>query len=233
MKIISAIIITLILIFVLPAHPKPVDDFGLTTADYYSMEQGELIHTKKRIPGAPWPEITVFGIINASALESTAVFYAYHEHKEFLPDLLSSVPVRYISPTDLHIKFEMKVPWPLRNSRYITGNRFSMYGNGGYRIEWYNVESSSSRDTKGAVTFIPFEERTMFIYRTFIHPKSKLAGLFKKRMLNEVLKSVRAIISRIESVINNDKEKMPAYISAVKSSLNGEYVYKDIQGAGD
>ncbi|MCK4889359.1 MAG: hypothetical protein KAS97_05460 [Candidatus Aminicenantes bacterium] len=231
MKIILPVIF--ILIFSLSAHAEPVENFGLTGIEQNTIRNGELVYRKKEIKGTPWPEITVFGIIKATALESTAVFYAYHEHKEFLPDLLSSVPVRYISPTDLHIKFEMKVPWPLRNSRYITGNRFSTYGDGGYRIEWYNVTSSSSKDTNGAVTFLPYEQRTMFIYRTFIHPKSKLAGLFKKRMLKEVLISVRAIISRIESVKNNNKEKMPGYITAVNSSLNGEYVYKGIQGAGD
>lgn len=231
MKIISPVILILILIF--PNFTEPVEKFGLSGTDQAALRQGELVYRKKVIKGTPWPEITVFGMINATALESTAVFYAYHEHKEFLPDLLSSIPVRYISPTDLHIKFEMKVPWPLKNSKYITGNRFSIYGDGGYRIKWYYVTSTSSKDTNGAVTFLPYEQKTMFIYRTFIHPKSKLAGLFKKRMLNEVLKSVRAIISRIESVRNNNKEKMPVYISAVKSSLNGEYVYKDIQGVED
>ncbi len=229
MKIIS--LITLILIVAIPGLTEPVEQFGLSGTDQETIMKGELVYRKRVIEGAPWPEITVFGIINAAALESAAVFYAYHEHKEFLPDLLSSVPVKYISPTDLHIKFEMKVPWPLRNSRYITGNRFGIYGNGGYRIEWYNVTSSSSKDTNGTVTFLPYDKRTMFIYRTFIHPKSKLAGLFKKRMLKEVLKSVRAIISRIESKKNNAPGNMSGYISALKSSLNGEYVYKDIQGA--
>ncbi|MCK5220433.1 MAG: hypothetical protein KAR14_02555 [Candidatus Aminicenantes bacterium] len=230
MKIISPIIIILSLI--LPAFTEPVEEFSLTGIDQDTLRKGELVIRTKKIEGTPWPEITVFATINTTALESCAVFYAYHEHKEFLPDLLSSVPVTYISPTDLHIKFEMKVPWPLRNSRYITGNKFSIYRDGGYRINWYHVISSSSKNTRGTVIFLPYEKRTLFIYRTFIHPKSKLAGLFKKRMLNEVLKSVKAIISRIESV-NNNKEKMTGYITAVKKSLNGEYVYKDIAGATD
>ena len=222
----------LICILFIPSYLISEDKFELNEHDRESIKRGELVIRTKKIEKTPWPEITVFATINTSALKSCAVFYAYHEHKEFLPDLLSSVPVTYISPTDLHIKFEMKVPWPLRNSRYITGNKFSIYRDGGYRINWYHVISSSSKNTRGTVIFLPYEKRTLFIYRTFIHPKSKLAGLFKKRMLNEVLKSVKAIISRIESV-NNNKEKMTGYITAVKKSLNGEYVYKDIAGATD
>ena len=222
----------LICILFIPSYLISEDKFELNEHDRESIKRGELVIRTKKIEKTPWPEITVFATINTSALKSCAVFYAYHEHKEFLPDLLSSVPVRYISPADLHIKFEMKVPWPLRNSRYITGNKFSIYRDGGYRINWYHVTSTSSKNTRGTVIFLPYEKRTLFIYRTFIHPKSKLAGLFKKRMLNEVLKSVRAIISRIESV-NNNKEKMTEYITAIKKSLNGEYVYKNIAGAVD
>ncbi len=222
----------LICILFIPSYLISEDKFELNELDRESIKRGELVTRTKKIEGTPWPEITVFATINTTAIKSCAVFYAYHEHKEFLPDLLSSVPVRYISPTDLHIKFEMKVQWPLRNSRYITGNKFSIYRDGGYRINWYHVISTSSKNTRGTVIFLPYEKRTLFIYRTFIHPKSKLAGLFKKRMLNEVLKSVKAIISRIESV-NNNKEKMTGYITAVKKSLNGEYVYKDIAGAID
>ncbi len=225
-----------ILLFVFSVFPLlsvSDENFALSNSDQKMLDKGEFVLREKKIKGAPWPEITVLSKINATPLESMGVFYAYHEHKDFIPDLLISTPSRYISPYDLHIDFEMKIPWPLKNSRYTTGNKLGTYGDGGYRIDWYHVVSTSSKTTRGFVLFIPYEKVTMFIYRTFVLPKSKLAGIFKKKMIKEVRKSVIAIIARIESAKKNNRDKIPAYIDALKRSLRGEYIYKDIPGATD
>lgn len=224
----SIFVVIFILMLVFPAHAETIDKFGLTGIDQNTINRGELVHKEKKIKDAPWPEITVFGIINATAMESVSVFYSYHEHKEFLPGLLSSVPVKYICPTEIHLKFEMKIPWPLKNSKHISGNKFGLYGEGGYKIEWYHVTSTSSKNSYGGVTFLPYNKKTLFIYRSFVHPKSSFAGFFKKRALKEVLRSARAIISRVESVKKHNKEKIIKYINALQSTLRGEYIYKDI-----
>ena len=206
------------------------ENFALSNSDQKLLDKGEFVLREKKIKGAPWPEVTVISRISATPAESMAVFYAYHEHKDFLPDLLTSTPSRYISPYDLHINFEMKIPWPMKNSRYTTGNKLRYYGEGGYRIDWYHVASTSSKTTRGFVIFIPYKNGTMFIYRTFVQPKSKLAGIFKKKMVKEVRKSVMAILTRIESVKSKNMDKIPAYIDALKRSLKGEYIYKNIPG---
>jgi len=227
----SIILILLLCIPVLPLLSFSDENFTLSSFDHEMLKKGEPVLRKKKIEGAPWPEITVFSTIKTTPAESMGVFYAYHEHKDFLPDLLLSTPSRYISPSDLHIKFEMKIPWPLKNSRYTTGNKLSKYGNGGYRIDWYHVTSTSSKTTRGLVIFIPYKNKTLFIYRTFVHPKSKLAGMFKKKMTKEVLRSVRAIVGRIESIKKNKQERIPFYIDALERSLRGEFIYKNIPGA--
>ncbi len=226
--------IIFILLFTFSLFSQPAfsnENFTLNNSDHEMLKNGELVLRKKNIEGAPWPEITVFSLVDATPEESMGIFYAYHEHKDFIPDLLYSIPSKYISPLDLHIRFEMKIPWPLKNSRYITGNKLSLYGERGYRIDWYHVLSTSSKTTRGTVIFTPLNEKTLFIYRTFVHPKSKLAGIFKKKMAKEVRRSVRAIVGRIESVRNKNRERIPAYIDALHRSLRGEYIYKDIPGA--
>ncbi|MEN8221977.1 MAG: hypothetical protein ABFR36_01855 [Acidobacteriota bacterium] len=199
----------------------------LSEKDHKKIKTGDLVIFKKKIGKTPWPELTVYSIIKAPCLDSTAVFFAYHEHKEFIPDMIKSDPSKYISPTDLHIDFEMNIPWPIKNSIHTTGNKFSRTGKG-YKIEWYNVKSSTSRDTWGSVTFLPQGSNTLFIYKTYIYPKSKLAGLFKKKMIKGVILSVKTIIERIELIKNSRPEKLPGYISAVERTLRGEFIYKNI-----
>jgi len=226
----TSILLFLFFIITPTLIPASAETFNLRMEDHELLNKGELILRKNKIEGNPWPEITIISKISATPTESMAVFYAYHEHKDFLPDLLTSTPSKYISPYDLHINFEMKIPWPMKNSRYTTGNKLSHFGDGGYRIKWYHVASTSSKTTRGFVIFTPYEKGTLFIYRTFVKPKSKLAGIFKKRMVKEVRKSVMAIISRIESVKSKNKNKISEYIDALKRSLKGEYIYKNIPG---
>lgn len=213
---------------VLNVHPGQENNFGLSLREHQALKNKELTFRKQKVKGTPWPEVTVFGKIDATPLEGASVFFAYHDHKDFIPDLLRSEPVKYNSPTDVLIRFEMKISWPLKNSHYVTGNRIGKFGKEGFRIEWYHVSSTSAKDTKGEVLFFPSDGGTLLVYKTFIHPKNRAAGIFKRNMVKGVLKSVRAIITRIEFIKNNNRIHMKTYISNLQRTFRGEYIYKNI-----
>jgi len=224
----SALLLILVIFIYIPLYSSFEDRPELSETDQKKIMTGELILRKKAIKGAPWPKIEILGKVKATPIESVSVFYAYHEHKEFLPDLLESTPVRYVSPSDVHIKFEIDIPWPLKNSRYVTGNKIKRLGKNKFEIKWYLVKSNSSKESKGSVTFLPFRGETLLIYRTFIYPKNKIAKLFRKKMVKKTINSVRTIIKRIESVKMYHSKKMQNYISILNKTFEGDYVYKDI-----
>ncbi len=194
-----------------------------------ALKYGRLYIQKKKIKGSPWPEITIITSIDATPEQSAAIFFAYDEHKEFIPDLLISKPIRYLSPTKLHIYFEMNLPWPVRNSKFITNNILSEIKGGGYKIRWEFVKSNSTKDSYGGVSFIPYKNKTMLIYENYTLPKSGLARIFKKAALKKVKKTVFSIKSRIETIVENKKDKLPHYIKNLHRALNGEYIYKRIK----
>ena len=115
-----------------------------------------------------------------------------------------------------------------KNSKYVTGNRISRYGKKGYVIEWYHVTSTDAKDTKGDILFIPYDGGTLLVYRSFIFPKNPAAGIFIKKMTEDVLKSVRTIINRIEFIKNKHGNRMKKYISNLQRAFRGEYIYKNL-----
>ncbi len=213
---------------IVPLTPLSEEKQELPKDDLFTIMKGKLVVKRTPVKGSPWPEIKITGRVKARPIESISVFYAYHEHKEFLPDLLESTPVKYVSPSDVHIKFVMDIPWPLKNSRYVTGNKVKKLGENKFAIEWYLVKSNSSKESKGSVTFLPFKGETLLIYRTFINPKSKLAGLFRKKMVKKTVKSVKEIIRWIESKKMYHPKEIKNYISLLNKTFEGDYVYKDI-----
>jgi len=185
--------ILILLFFSLTIFSESLDDFQLSKKDEAILLNKEFILKKKNVKKSTWPEVYVLTFIKATPKQSIAVFFAYHEHKNFIPKLLISKPVKYISPTDIHIYFEMNIPWPLSNSHFITGNRLKKLRNGGYRVKWYFVKSDSAKDSYGGVYFFSYKNKTLLVYQNFTRPKSVLAGLFKGKMLKGVKKQLELL----------------------------------------
>ncbi len=191
--------------------------YSLSKTEIALLQSEQLIVKTKIIKGTPWPEVTIFSIIKTTPLEAISVFTAYNEHEDFIPDLISSKIVKEIAKTDVHIAFEIKIPWPLSNSMYITGNKLSKKEGGLYQVEWYFVKSDSSKNSYGKIEFSPFKNITLLKYKSFTHPKSSLAKLFKKKMIKKTKDTIIAIKKRIEHIKNS--AKMKTYLSELQNKF--------------
>ena len=175
----------------------------------------ELIIHSKEIPRCPWPEITVFTLIDVSPVEAAALFSNYQDHKTYIPDLIKSDPSRKLADNETIVDFEMRLPWPFANSKYSTGNILTRLDNNEYEVYWYLVESDSLIDSKGTVQFIPYGKMTLLKYQSFIHPGSKLASVLSSKVKGGITKTVQAIVTYIEETKKNNPEKMQKLISAL------------------
>ena len=175
----------------------------------------ELVIHSKEIRGCPWPEITVFALIDASPVEAAALFSNYQDHKKYIPDLIKSDPVRKIAENEIIVDFEMRLPWPLANSKYSTGNVFNRLDNNEYEIRWYLVESDSLIDSKGTVQFIPYGKKTLLKYQSLIHPDSRLASVFSSKAKSGITKTVQAIVTYIEETKKKNPEKIQKLINSL------------------
>jgi hypothetical protein len=175
----------------------------------------ELITHSKKLSGYPWPEITVFALIEATPLEAAALFSNYQDCTQYIPDMIKSVPSRRVADNEVIVDFEMRLPWPLTKSKYSTGNIFSRLGDNEYQVCWYLVESDSFIDTKGTVQFIPYGNKTLLRYQSLIYPESKMASFFSSRARSGVCKTVQAIVSYVEQTKGKDPEKTQKLSSAL------------------
>jgi hypothetical protein len=175
----------------------------------------ELIVHSRAIPNRPWPEITIFAVIDVLPVEAAAVFSNYRDQKKYIPDLLKSDPVKKIAENEIIVDFEMRFPWPLGNSKYSTRNVLKMLENNGYEISWYMVESDSLIDAKGVVQFIPYGTKTLLKYKSFLHPGSKLASLFSSRVKASTYRTVQAIVTYTEETKKQNPEEIQRLINSL------------------
>jgi len=187
----------------------------LTQTELSKLTNKELIIHSKEVPKCPWPEITVFTLIDVSPVEAAALFSNYQDQKTYIPDLIKSDPTRKLADNETVVDFEMRLPWPLASSKYSTGNVLNRLENNQYEICWYLVESDSLIDSKGTVQFIPYGDKTLLKYQSLIHPDSKLASVFSSRAKGAITKTVQAIVTYIEETKKKNPEKIQKLISAL------------------
>ncbi len=197
----------------------------LSSSEITMIKERKLVLKTKDVPGSPWPEITFYAFVEASPLESMGIFSALDYQKNYVPNILVSKPIKHISPVEVHTEYEMHVPFPFSNAKYVHGSIVKAKKDI-YELEWYKVESTSTESVKGAATFIPFEGKTLFRYRSYIVPKSAMAKLVKSFMLKDVEKSIVAIRDHIEKLKKEQSPLLAKYSEFINRALNGENVYQ-------
>lgn len=199
----------------------------LSEAEIRQVEGREFVVRTKDVPGSAWPEITYYALINAPALEAVGLFAAYDIQKDYTPNLLKSTPVKHVSPTDVQTEYELQIPFPLSNAKYIHGAKIFKHADD-YEVEWYMVESSSSEDVRGSAYFQNDNGKTLLRYRTYVKPKSIFGSFVKKVMFKDVEKSIIAICSFIERTVKENPTLSSKYSEFITRALRGEFVYQTI-----
>ena len=203
----------------------PVLPHKLTKAEWESVNNGDYVVKKKKIKDSAWPELTVYTTINASPKESMAIYAAFDHQKNYVPNLLKSDVIKMEGGLISHTAYEMKLPWPLSNSKYIHGTRLHPVKSGIYKLSWFVVESDVSARVEGISYFFPpnslstDNNKTVWVYKSFIDPKSLLAGIFKDTMVSDVTGSLTAIKNEIVRAKNKDPKLMKKYVKILEDSL--------------
>ena len=199
----------------------------LGPADLKAVSAREFVLKTRDVEGSVWPEITYYAIIEATPLESVAVFAAYDAQKDYVPNIIKSTPIKHVTATDVLTDYELHMPFPIPNAKYIHGAKIFKHKND-YEVEWYMVESSSAEIVKGSVYFQSYEGKTLMKYKSYVKPKSVFGSFVKKAMLSDVLKSITAIRNFTEKSKRENPIFISKYSEFITRALNGEFVYQTI-----
>ncbi len=162
---------------------------------------GEVVEEIKWRDEFVWPLVTMRALVPGSPEANMKSFTQFDKHPSFIPDLLVSKVVKTISPTQMHVYAEMKVPWPVNKSTYTTNNVITKKPDGSVDLTWNKVEGKLIKATDGHITFTPYEGKSLMEYQSQIVPDSKFAGMVK----NQVPKDVRASVTKIIEYLKSEQ----------------------------
>jgi hypothetical protein len=186
----------------------------------------ELIVKTKDLGQGPWPQVTILMPVKATSLEAVSMFAAYDHQKHYVPNLLKSDVIKQVGGREVHTEYEMKMPWPINNSKYVHGTIIDRLAiKDAYQVQWFMVRSNSADKVFGTAIFSSCNGQTLMRYQSFMKPKSALAGLFKGSMIKDVKASLKAIVGYTEKVSKTNPELLKKYVHIFEKSLSGENIY--------
>lgn len=189
----------------------------------------DLILETQEVSGASWPKITAYLLIDAPALNSMALFAAYDDQKNYVPNVIVSKPIKERGPLSVDIQYELNLPWPIPNSKYTHGHLIEKKEDEQiYQIKWWMIESTSASDVQGSATFFKHEQKTVMKYISLVTPTSSFASLLEKTMLKDVEQTLREIRKYIEENHQQKSEKNQKYVSILEQTLRGESYWKTL-----
>ena len=176
----------------------------------------------------PWPEFEVITTIDASPLESVAIYYALDYQKEYVPNVIKSDVIDQPTPDQAITSYEFDTPWPLPNSTYTNGSRLQKNIDGSYIVNWWFIKNSAANDVSGSAKFIPHKGKTKLVYRSYIAPKNFLASFFKSTAKKDLKATLEEIKKHIEMLKKTDSKLLKKYKKIIRDSLNNKFTYKKI-----
>ncbi|WP_372655043.1 hypothetical protein [Halobacteriovorax sp.] len=196
--------------------------------DIPALESGKQILYKENVESGPWPKIHIYQLIDATPLESLAIFLALDHQKNYLPNVIASTPIEHKTPTEVYTKYEMELPWPLSNSHYTHASDFKRVSESEYSAKWWMITSESAEAVTGSAEFKLYNGKTLMAYHSLVKPKSMLASLVKGTMIEDTLTSIEAVRVETQRVKQSDKKLLEKYKKIINDGLKGINSYQEI-----
>lgn len=195
-----------------------------------SLQSQNFIIETQNIEGLVWPQISAYLTINASAKQAMALFAAYDAQKNYVPNVIVSKPVKERTPLSVDIEYELKLPWPIPNSRYTHGHQIQKHPEQEiYQISWWMIQSSSASRVEGSATFFENGEgKSVMKYVSLVVPSSSFAGLLRKTMLKDVEHTLVEIRKYIEHQQANQTKSLVKYTQVLEQTLAGKSYWKKL-----
>ncbi|MBT3586944.1 MAG: hypothetical protein HN509_18680 [Halobacteriovoraceae bacterium] len=203
----------------------PIDPLAeLGQAELKELKLAKMIFKTQKVADSPWPRLKIFQQLEGRPLQAIGIFSAYEYQTEYIPNLILSKVIKVISAVEVHTQYEMKMPWPLPNGRYVNGHKLEKLGPNSFRLNWYLVRSNSASETTGSASFYPLGDKTVMVYSSYIRPKSFLAPLFRGFFYKDTKASINSIAGYIKKTLG-DPKKTTKLLGLAKSALAGKSPY--------
>lgn len=203
---------------------SPLDK--LSEKQLEKLNQGSVLLLEKKREELPWPKVEAHLKFEVSALDALAVFAAFDAQKDYVPNLIESTPTEVRGHSKVFVRYELDLPWPIPNNRYVHGHELRKRGPNDFEVSWWMVESNSAKNVEGSARFYRNGDQTYLYYQSLVVPESAFASLLKGSMLSDVRETLEAIRQSTHEYAQKHDEFMREYRELLTQTFEKKPAWK-------
>jgi len=182
------------------------------------LSAGKPVVIEEDVPGEAWPLLTIYQQVACSPADLAGVFWNSELDPEYLPGCLSVKVLARPSPSVHEGRFTLKMPFLLPDEVYTSRIELIPQPPGppeSYKIRWQILESRYSKSCRGEIVIEGAEGGTLFRYRNFMSPRSRIAVLMRTPARNRLVQSVEALVAQVA----RERKQSPQLIERQRNAL--------------
>lgn len=161
------------------------------------LKSGQMVVVQKDVPGGPWPQLTVYTLVQAPVATIGAVFRDYDHAQDFQPSIVSAKVIASPSPNVRDVQYTQKLPI-FGTTSFTVRNTFTEDASG-LDVSWKLLQSAMADVSDGSLRVEPYGSGSIMRYTNYVKPKlGALAGMAKSAALGEVKDTVTALKNEAE-----------------------------------
>ena len=158
---------------------------------------GQTVVKSENVPGAPWPRLKLYKVVDAPPQILTELFSDYSAAPSYTPGMLSAKVIANNPDGSKDVEYRVKVP-VLQSISYTVRNTYIQKGNS-YEVKWTLLRSPLAKSSDGSLRIEPYGKgKTLMRYTNLTVPLTNLVAGLKTQALNEAKATVRAIALEAE-----------------------------------
>ncbi len=161
------------------------------------LAQGQVVVKSKTVPGAPWPQLSLYQVVDAPPDVMADLFMDYSAAPSYTPGMLAAKVVANNSDGTKDVQYTVKVP-VLQKISYTVRNSYARKGKS-FEVDWTLLHSPLAKSVDGSLRVEPCGNgQTLLCYTNLVVPITNLVAGLKNQALTEAKATVRAIKAEAE-----------------------------------
>lgn len=168
------------------------------------LAEGQTVVRSTDIPGLPWPQLSLYRVVNAPPSVVADLFTDYNAAPSYTPGLLNAQVVSTNPDGTKDVRYTVKVPVIQRTS-YMVRNTYRKQGSN-YTVSWKLLQSPLAKQSDGSLRIEPYDgNRTLLCYTNLCVPITNLVSGLKNQALVEAKNTVLALATEAERRANSSQ----------------------------
>lgn len=165
------------------------------------LAEGQTVVKSKDVAGVPWPQLSLYRIVNAPPEVVSSLFTDYDAAPSYTPGLIQAQVIAANSDGTKDVRYTVKVPVIQRTS-YVVRNSYLKQGDN-FTVSWKLVQSPLAKQSDGSLRIEPYDgDRTLMCYTNLCVPITNLVSGLKNQAVVEAKNTVLALATEAERRAN-------------------------------